>query len=360
MLPKPKRPSLPWNWAVVLIIAVLLIITVLLLDEELGLSGNGQLPWVICGIALCCVLLLALSDAFGTLSNWLTQRRWLPRRQARQAADRPDAAPAQDWGAAFQLIAQDWRQRPAKQRPHWLLLCGAPEAVHQAVPALHQAVPALARQPWLETDGMVLIDASAAPPPGGWRRLRGRWRTPADAVIALLPDAADAAALAERAEQLSIACGWTLPLTLCQRAPDNAGPGIAGWPLPTLPANADGWAAQARAWADQLPLRGMPRHPGAAAQPFLLRCSQWLERELQGLASAWQRWRDGLAAPSAVKALALATWPADVRLWSGAISQGSAFAPRRRSRPWQRRLAAVIGALCLFWLAGMLVSAYQN
>lgn len=355
-LPPPKRLlgklRLRWNWAVVLLIAVLLIIMALLLDERLGLSANGQLPWVICGIALCCVLLLALSDAFGSLSSWLTQHRWLPRQHTRQAATTSDNTPSDNW-AGLALIAQDWRQRPAKQRPHWLLLCGAPEAVRQAVPAL-------AGQPWLETDGMVLIDASAAPPPGGWRRLRGRWRPPADALIALLPQTADAAALAERAEQWSIASGWSLPITLCQRAPDDAGPGIAGWPLPTLPTNADGWAAQARAWADQLPLRGIPRHSGVAAQPFLLRCSQWLERELQVLAPAWQRWRDGLASPSAVKALALATWPADVRLWSGAISQGSAFAPRRRSSPAQRRLAAGIAALCLFWLAGMLVSAYHN
>ncbi|WP_374424375.1 ImcF-related family protein [Chromobacterium sp.] len=277
--------------------------------------------------------------------------RWPGRKSSRPASLEP-SAPSANWAGLAQ-IAQGWRQRPARQRPHWLLLCGAPEAIHQAAPAL-------AQQPWVETDGMVLIDASATPPPGGWRRLRGRWQPPADAVIALLPGSADAAALAERAEQLSIACGWTLPITLCQRAPDNAGPGIAGWPLPALPANADRWADQLRSWADQLPLRGIPRHSGMAAQPFLLRCSQWLEREGTALAETWQRWRGGLAAAPAFKALALASWPADVRLWSGAISLGSAFAPRRRSRPWQRRLAAAIGALCLIWLLGMLGSTYQN
>lgn len=356
-LPRPNRLlgklRLRWSWAVVLLIAALLIILALLLDERLGLSANGQLPWAICGIALCCVLLLALGNAFGDLSSWLTQRRWLPRQYTRQTAGPSDDAPAESWGAAFQLIVQRWQQRPAQQRPHWLLLCGAPEAVRQAVPAL-------AKQPWLETDGMVLIDASAAPPPDGWRRLRGRWQAPADAVIALLPQAGDAAALAERAEQLAIASGWTLPITLCQRAPDDAGPGVAGWPLPALPANADDWAAQAKAWADRLALRGIPTHPDVAAQPFLLRCAQWLEREAAALAEAWQRWRGGLGTAPAFTALALATWPADVRLWSGAVSQGFAFAPRRRSSLWQRRLAGLIGALCLFWLAGMLASAYQN
>lgn len=356
-----SAPSKPHGLLIMLLALALLLLLLgiplwLYRDAWIGADAAGNSRpalWPLLSLAAAGLLaygLFRLLKKQGLLSGLERVLRWGTPPPRLPDADAP--TPPTPW-AGLALIAQDWRQRPARQRPHWLLLCGAPEAVHQAVPAL-------ARQPWLETDGMVLIDASAAPPPGGWRRLRGRWRTPADAVIALLPDAADAAALAERAEQLSIACGWTLPLTLCQRAPDNAGPGIAGWPLPTLPANADGWAAQARAWADQLPLRGIPRHPGAAAQPFLLRCSQWLERERQGLASAWQRWRDGLAAPSAVKALALATWPADVRLWSGAISQGSAFAPRRRSRPWQRRLAAVIGALCLFWLAGMLVSAYQN
>ncbi|MCD5363727.1 hypothetical protein LQT98_18795, partial [Chromobacterium aquaticum] len=96
--------------------------------------------------------------------------RWPGRKSSRPASLEP-SAPSANWAGLAQ-IAQGWRQRPARQRPHWLLLCGAPEAIHQAAPAL-------AQQPWVETDGMVLIDASAAPPPGGWRRLRGRWQPPA-------------------------------------------------------------------------------------------------------------------------------------------------------------------------------------
>ena len=125
-----------------------------------------------------------------------------------------------------------------------------------------------------------------------------------------------------------------------------------------MPANADRWADQLRSWADQLPLRGIPRHSGMAAQPRCAAHSGWNARARRwprpgsAGAAAWRRPR--------LQALALASWPADVRLWSGAISLGSAFAPRRRSRPWQRRLAAAIGALCLIWLLGMLGSTYQN
>ncbi|QOD84405.1 ImcF-related family protein [Chromobacterium haemolyticum] len=357
-----SAPSKPHGLLIMLLALALLLVLLgiplwLYRDAWIGAdaAADGSRPvwWPLLSLAAAGLLaygLYRLLKKQGLLTGLERVLRWGAPPPRLPDADAP--APPAPW-AGLERVAQRWRERPAQQRPHWLLLCGAPEAVRQAAPAL-------AKQPWLETDGMVLIDASAAPPPDGWRRLRGRWQAPADAVIALLPQAGDAAALAERAEQLAIASGWTLPITLCQRAPDNAGPGIAGRPLPALPANADGWAAQARAWADQLPLRGIPRHSGVAAQPFLLRCSQWLEREAHTLAEAWQRWRGGLGTAPAFTALALATWPADVRLWSGAVSQGFAFAPRRRSSLWQRRLAGLIGALCLFWLAGMLASAYQN
>ncbi|MDH0344666.1 hypothetical protein, partial [Chromobacterium haemolyticum] len=296
-----SAPSKPHGLLIMLLALALLLLLLgiplwLYRDTWIGADaaadGSRPILWPLLSLAAAGLLaygLFRLLKKQGLLTGLERVLRWGAPPPRLPDADAP--APFAPW-AGLERLVQAWRQRPAQQRPHWLLLCGAPEAVHQAVPAL-------AKQPWLETDGMVLIDASAAPPPGGWRRLRGRWQAPADAVIALLPQAADAAALAERAEQWSIASGWTLPITLCQRAPDNAGPGIAGWLLPVLPANADGWADQARSWAMRLPLRGIPTRQDSMAQPFLLRCSQWLEREAHTLAEAWQRWRGGLTAPSA-------------------------------------------------------------
>lgn len=295
-------------------------------------------------VSLSLVILLMLWPPFRRRKTQRVFNQEVAIKQAEQAgsAGKSDKKPTPAWHPALQrhLAAQHtWWQR---QRKLWLLVAGDEDLVRAHFPWLIE-------QGWLNAPQAVLVWSGATPPAGGWARLRGRWRLPADGVVLVSQHAApDGGA---QLAGLAADCGAALPVQLLLSPA-----GVSGQRPEAAPPILVGWREEANRAAITLPLftrleaplaaSGLAALAGGLALHFDAALSQWLQQQGAALAAGCERLGQWLHRQQSLVGL----WFSPAPAWAGAGASAGLLAdtpPHASSTASSTPLSALDSALQL-------------
>ncbi|MGC3962150.1 MAG: ImcF-related family protein [Rhodocyclaceae bacterium] len=197
----PKRRAAVFRGMLLVLLAVFAAIAIYIWNDDVhfaDIAHKINAEWILSLVGMGLSLFAALFYSLQRKSEF--QEVWL----ARKRTDTPSEAPKSDPLLPLRQHLVRYHSWLARHRTPWLLITG-----RRALAESH--FPCLTTQGWLDTPQAILVWAGegAAPPLGGWSRLRGRLRRPADGIL-LVSDgvASHGAALA----LLTHDCAHALPV----------------------------------------------------------------------------------------------------------------------------------------------------